>query len=67
MRVSITLRFIVLGPSSSNLVYAFQLPCCWLVGENQGVVALNPAGWDRRIAFAQARERRSFVLSGHEP
>ena len=51
----------------SNLVFRFQLRCRRFVGESQRVVALNPAGWNRRIARAQARERCSFVLSGDEP
>src|SRR5262249_41981953 len=38
-----------------------------LVGENQGVVPLNPTGWNCHIALAQARERCNFVLSSYEP
>src|SRR5215472_13500774 len=44
-----------------------EWPRCCLVGEDQGVVPLNPAGWNRHIAFAQTRERRNFILSGYEP
>src|SRR5712664_2527941 len=44
-----------------------QWSCRRLVGENQDIGPLNLAGWNRHIALAQPRERRNFVLSGHEP
>ena len=31
--------------------------CRRVVGENQGIASLNPARWNRHIAFAQPRER----------
>src|SRR5215469_14693100 len=40
---------------------------CCLVDENQGVVPLNLAGWNRHIALAQTPERFNFILSSYEP
>ena len=47
-------------------VVGSQWSCRRLVGENQGIGPLNPAGWNGHIALAQPRERRHFVLAGHE-
>src|SRR5262245_37565186 len=44
-----------------------QWSCRRLVGENQGIDRLNPAGWNRHIPFAQPRERCNFILSSDEP
>ena len=48
-------------------IFGSQRSCRRLVGENQGIGPLNPAGWNRHIALAQPRERCDLVVSGHEP
>src|SRR5215471_13285520 len=64
MRISCLLA-VKIGVIRTSVVSEWPRRC--LVGENQGVVPLNPAGWNLHIALAQTRERCNFILSSYKP
>lgn len=57
----------ILDHFDTSFSVACHFVCRRAVGENQRIVALDPASGNRHIAVAQPRERRDLILSGHEP
>ena len=44
-----------------------QPPCRCPVGEHQGLVLVNPPGWNRCIASAEAHQHFRLLTPGHQP